>query len=203
MRWIRKRSLIAAGIIILYFLFHSGREGSLAAFALVLSMLIVFGSAFFDRLMFDPSAIYIEKPWRLMRPSAGDVFRLFCFGFLTTIVIPLAFIRGSVLYDAAVAEAAILSLVFFLYELSRHQLERVRWHGSNLDIRSKFGFHVVMRWSDIISIQKSIFGEYLIIRDKNGQTAKINSRLNGFSEFLRDAERYVPNVIQADIRALK
>lgn len=204
MRWIRKRSLVAAAFVVSYFfLVHSGRDGVIAAVAAVAGMVVVFGSALFDRILFDPSAIYIHKPWRIMQPSAGDVFRLISFGFMTILTVPIVILRGSFVDDAALTEASVLASVLFVYELIRHQIQRVRWHGTGLEVRSKFGRQISMKWLDVRNIRRSTFGEYVVFRDNKGRLVKISARLKGFSEFMRDAERYVPRDAQSDIRALK
>ena len=204
MRWIRRRALIAAAFILpYYFISYSTRDGFAVSVAFIACALIIFGCAFIDRLFFDPSAIFINKPWRMMQPSSGDVFRIVVLGVIVGVTLPIVILRSSYRTDAAIFEGGLISLFLFLYEVSRHRVERVRWHGSSLDVRSKFGKQVAMRWMDVTSVKRGWFGDYLVFRDKMGQKARISRNLKGYSEFIRDAERYVSPALQNAVKKAK
>ena len=87
MRWIRKTWVLLATCISLYFLVvHTGPDRFEFSLVILLGFIVVFGTAFFDRMFYDPSSIFIAKPWRMMQPSAGDTFRLV---FLVSILVSL------------------------------------------------------------------------------------------------------------------
>lgn len=204
MRWIRKRALLTASLLIIYFVVvHARQNGNAVIVATFASAAFVIGSAFFDRLLFDPSAIFVKKPWRMMQPSAGDLFRLTMLGAVSAMIFPLVILRGSYMSDAAIIEGGLFALALFFYELMRYQIERVRWHGKVLQVRSRFGRSVTLKWPELKRIYLSGFGEYLTFEDQSGRTARVSRRSKGFSEFMRDAERYAPAALMSDVRRLK
>lgn len=204
MRWIRKRALVFAVCVILYFFtVHARNDGFVTTIVTVTAFLLVFGSAFLDRLLFDPSAVFIKKPWRMLMPSAGDTFRLFASGGLVLCTLPLVILRGSYLYEVALFESGIFALCVYLYEFSRFYIEQVRWHGTTLSVRSKFGRRTSVDWAELNEIYPARFGSYIVFQDQSGRTAKVSRRLKGFSEFLRDAERYVPLDLKSAVQTIK
>lgn len=204
MRWVRKRSAIVAMLVLGYFFaVYFRHDGGAVLAVTVVSVVMVFGSAVLDRMTHDPSAIFIDKPWRIMRPSVGDMFRFLCCGLSIGMTLPLLVLRGGLLAEPALFEAGLIALVLFGYEWSRFNIERVRWFGSGLDVRSKFGRHVSIKWTDIVDVRADRFGDALIFRDKSGRSARIDRRFRGYSEFMRDAERYVPIGLRETIRIVK
>jgi len=204
MRWIRKKSALIAVLILMYFFVVYIRHDGFAVLAANFVVIVmVFGSALADRLTDDPSAIFIEKPWRVMRPSAGDTFRLFGLGGIVLMTLPILILKGGYRLDSAILEGGLIALVLFGYEWTRFAIQRVRWFGSGIDVRSKFGRHVSMRWSDVKDIHRDILNESIVFRDRAGNRAKIDRRLRGYPEFIRDAERYVSPELRPVIRQLK
>jgi hypothetical protein len=183
MRWVRKRSAIVAMLVLVYFFaVYFQHDGRAVLAVTVMSVVMVFGSAMLDRITYDPSAIFIDKPWRTMRPSAGDFFRFICCGLSVGLTLPLLVIRGSLLAEPALFEAGLIALALFGYEWTRFNIERVRWFGSGLDVRSKIGRQVTFKWTDIVDVRADRFGDALIFRDKSGRNARIDRRLRGYSE---------------------
>ena len=204
MRWVRKKSSILVLILVAYFITAYGhRNPFLGALVAMIGVLIVFGSAFIDRIFDDPSAVFIAKPWRVLQSSAGDRFRYVVFGILTCSTVPLLFFQPDVLSNIFVLEIAILSVGLFLYEFARHNIARLRWHRYTLNARTKLGRSVSVKWSEVVSVEKAHFGNAVIFRDHRGRKVEVSPRLRGFSEFMRDAERYVPVELQSAVIAAK
>lgn len=204
MRWVRIKILLLAFVLSAYFaIAHSAVNGFLTAFFIVLMIIVVFGSAFLDRILYDPSAVFIEKPWRLMRPSIGDFFRLYLCLLVAGLTLPIIFLRGSFFSEAALSEIGLIAFGISLYEFSRLYVERVRWNGTTLDVRSKFGHRVKLHWSDIREVRMARFSNYAVFVDRAGRRVKVSKRLRGFSEFMRDAERYAQPEVRVAVRKVK
>lgn len=199
MRWIRKRwALVAACIAAYFFAAHAGPNRVEFTFVLFLIVVILCGSAFVDRLSFDPSAIFIDKPWRILRPSAGDTFRLFALGIALAFLVLQMASDGFRWANSIVFEGAIVVLMLFIIELLKYSVSQVRWHGSAVSIRSRLGSSRTIRWNELVSVRRDRLGDNLEFRDISGNKFKINRYLRGYSEFVRDAERYCsPNVKMA------
>lgn len=204
MRWVRLKTVILAMFLIAYFIAaHSGSNEFLTGLFVVLMTILIFASAFLDRLLYDPSAIFIQKPWRYMRPSFGDLFRLYFCITIAVLTLPIILLRGSFTEDSALSEMGIIASGIAIYESLRLYVERVRWHGSALDVRSKFGRRVTLRWSEIRDVRIARFSTYTIFTDNSGRSVKVSKRSRGFSEFMRDAERYSPPEVRVAVREVK
>jgi hypothetical protein len=204
MRWVRIKTVLLALCMSAYFaVAHSSTNGFLTSFFITLLIIVIFGSAFLDRILYDPSAVFIEKPWRVMRPSIGDLFRLYTCLVASVLTLPIIFLRGSFLGDAALLEVGLITFSISIYEFLRLYVERVRWHGTSLDVRSKFGRRVSLQWSEIRNVRMARFSHYAIFTDRSGRGVKVSKRLRGFSEFMRDAERYCPPEVRVAVRTVK
>lgn len=204
MRWVRKKASILAILLVVYFVTaYAQKNPVLGALVALIGSLIVFGSALLDRIFDDPSAVFIVKPWRVLQSSAGDRFRYVMFGILTCITVPMLFLQADIRPNMVALEAAIFCLGLFLYEFARHNIARLRWHKYALNSRTKLGRSVSIKWSEIVSVHKTRFGHKVVFEDNRGRKVEVSRRLRGFSEFMRDAERYVPAELQASVRASK
>lgn len=204
MRWVRIKTVLLAFCLSAYFaVAHSATNGFLTALFIMLMIIVIFGSAFLDRILYDPSAVFIEKPWRFMRPSIGDLFRLYLCLVVSGLTLPVIILRSSFLTEAALLEVGLITFAISLYEFLRLYVERVRWHGTILDVRSKFGRRVSLRWSEIRNVRMARFSNYTVFTDRSGRSVKVSKRLRGFSEFMRDAERYSPPEVRVAVRTVK
>lgn len=204
MAWIRKRSAVFALVILAYFyILYFRRDNFTVLTATIVFAVATFGGAIADRMSFDPSAIYIDKPWRYMRPSAGDGFRLFIFSIVTVFTLPLGLASVLSSKDYNLIECGLISAACLANEAARYYIGRVRWHGTTIEVRTKFAQRVSIRWTDIRSVERQDFGDYIVFRDNSRQIVRIDRRSRGYSEFMRDAERYVPAPLQMQIRAMK
>lgn len=204
MRWVRVKMALLEICLSAYFsLAHSTTNGSVTALFMILMAVCVLGSAFLDRILYDPSAVYIQKPWRIMRPSVGDLFRFYLCLIVAGMILPLMILSGSILSDLALFEVGLFTFGISLYEFLRLYVERVRWHGTKLEVRSKLGRGVAIRWSEIRNIRMARFSNSVIFTDLSGRSVRISKRLRGFSEFMRDAERYVYSDLGFVIQAVK
>lgn len=204
MRWIRKRWAIVAAFIVIYFiLVHADINRIDVLVVLPASVAIVLGSAFADRLSFDPSAIFVAKPWRVLQPSAGDTFRLTTLGLVTGALFAIFLMAGNFSGNIAAIEGGFIFLFLLIIEILKYQVAQVRWHGTLIDIRSRFGWHHSVKWTELVSVRRDTLGDCIEFRDRKGRKFKINRYLRGYSEFVRDAERYCIPDVKAALRAVK
>lgn len=204
MRWVRKKASILAILLVVYFVtVYAQKNPVLAALVAIIGSLIVFGSALLDRIFDDPSAVFIVKPWRVLQSSAGDRFRYVMFGILTCVTVPIVFLQANIPNNMVALEAAIFCSGLFLYEFARHNVSRLRWHRYTLNARTKLGRSVSVKWSEVVLVYKTRFTNKVVFEDHKGRKVQVSTRLRGFSEFMRDAERYVPAALQGAVRAAK
>lgn len=171
--------------------------------AVLFGILLIFGSAFFDRLTFDPSAIFFSKPWRATRPSAGDTYRFVFLSLVLACLVVVALIPLGTAITPAIYEAAAIVFVLVMIDGLKYRVAQVRWHGVMVDIRSRLGRHSSVRWTEFVSVKRDWFGDYLEFRTIDGKKFRVCRYLRGYSEFVRDAERYCSPTVQSALRAVK
>lgn len=204
MRWIRKKwALFAACIAAYFFAYHTGPNRFDFALVVLLGFILVFGSAILDRIFFDPSAIHMLKPWRVLQPSAGDTFRLVFLAMILVSLVAFCGIEGLLKRNSSAIDGLLIVLFLFVWDGSRYSKARVRWHGTMVDIDSRITGHHVARWNEISSVKRDFFGDYLVFRTHKGQKLKVSRHLRGYSEFIRDAERYCHLDVQQALKVVK